>query len=46
MAWAIWRIDSESEDSEDNVDKENEPPLAIPPDNATAEELWDVSITL
>jgi len=46
MARGIRCIKSESEDSEDNLDKENEPPLAMPPDDATAEELRDVSITL
>lgn len=46
MARGIRRIESENEDSEDNVDKENEPPLAMPPDDAAAEELRDVSITL
>jgi hypothetical protein len=46
MAQAIQHIESESEDSKDNVDEENEPPLAMPPDDATAEELQDVSITL
>jgi hypothetical protein len=46
MARGIQCIESESEDSEDNVDKENELPLAMPPDDATAEELRDVSITL
>jgi len=46
MVWGIQCIESESEDSENNIDKENEPPLAMPPDDATAEELRDVSITL
>ena len=46
MARGIRCIESESEDSEDNMDKENEPPLAMPPDDATAEELRDVSITV
>jgi hypothetical protein len=33
------RIDSDSDDSEDNTDKENEPPLAMPLEEATSEEL-------
>ena len=39
------RIESDSENSEDDTEKENEPPLAMPPDDATAEELRDVSAT-